>query len=343
MDLSTTYLGLPLRSPVVASASPISHSLDGVRALADAGIGAIVLWSLFEEEVRAQEMEDLYLTEIHEETFSEATDYFPSAPTVAYAGAQPYLRHLERAAALVDVPVIASLNGSTAGGWTAIARSMESAGAAAIELNVYQVPGDVTTPGREVEERHLEILAGVKEAVSVPVAVKLSPYFSSTGAMCVALDRAGADGLVLFNRFLQPEIDTEKLVVRPATGLSSPGEARLPRTWVAILHGRVEASLAATSGVETAADVAAYVLAGADVVMTASALLRHGPAYAAQLTTGLEEWLSRKGFASVEAARGVLAGGDGVEAGAYERAGYVQALREAHGTYGTLRADAPTT
>ncbi len=338
MDLTTTYLGLTLRSPLVASASPLAQTLIGVRELDDAGVGAIVLHSLFEEQIRREEVQDVRMGELHEESFSEARSYFPDAPSVGYGGAAPYLTHLERAVAASSVPVIASLNGSSRGGWTGIARSLESAGAAAIELNVYAVP-DLRVSGAAVEQRHVDILHAVKEVVTVPVAVKLSPWLSSTGATCLELDRAGADGLVLFNRFLQPDIDVERLVVEPAVSLSGAAESRLPRTWIAMLHGRVRGSLAGTTGVETGEDVAKYLLAGADVVMTASALLRHGRPYAAKLRKELEEWLSRKGFGSVSEARGLLAVGPDVELTAYERSGYVTALRRARETYGSLRVD----
>jgi dihydroorotate dehydrogenase (fumarate) len=214
---------------------------------------------------------------------------------------------------------------------------MEFAGAAAIEINPYAVPGDLATPGSAVEKRHLEIVSLVKESVSIPVAVKLSPFFSSTGAMVRALDTAGVDGFVLFNRFLQPDIDIETLQVHPAVTLSTPIEAGIARTWIAILHGQVRASLAATTGVESAQDVIKYLLAGADVVMTASALLRHGPEYAADLLGGLESWLARKGFDSLDRVRGALAVAPGVDAAAYERAGYVSALQRAKETYGDLR------
>lgn len=336
MDLTTRYLGLTLPNPIVASASPVSVSLDGVRRVVDAGAGAVVLYSLFEEQVRAQEVEDLLITESHEESFGEARDYFPSGPSFGHAGATPYLRHLERAAAAVAVPVIGSLNGSTPGGWTSIAASMESAGAAALELNIYAVPGDVGLTGPDVERRHLEILAGVRQAVSIPVAVKLSPYFSATAAVATALDAAGADGLVLFNRFLQPDVDTEAIRVVPGVTLSSPIEARLPRTWIAILRGRVRGSLAATTGVDSAEDVVAYLLAGADVVMTASALLRHGPSHVEVLTRGLESWLERKGYTRLDEMRGLLAARDGTRAAADARAGYVRALQDAQGVYGSL-------
>lgn len=329
MDLTTEYLGLTLRNPLVASASPLSLTLDGVKRLADAGVGAIVLYSLFEEELRREAVETARLLDVGAESFAESLSYFP---TVAEAPGGPvrYLSLLERAVAAVDVPVIASLNGVTPSGWTDYARAMEGAGAAALELNIYYLPGDPRMPGRDVEQRHLDILQRVRDAVALPVAVKLSPHWSSTGEMAVRLDEAGAAGLVLFNRFLQPDVDAETLTVVPRVGLSSPDDARLARTWIALLYGRVSAGLGATTGVETSDDVAKYLLAGADVVMTASALLRHGPEYAELLIDGLVDWMARKGFASVGDLRGLLAVPADGDAAAYERAGYVGALREAN-------------
>jgi len=294
MDLSTSYLGLALRNPLVASASPLSNTLDGVRRLADAGVGAVVLYSLFEEQVRQEAERNARLADAGTESFAESLSYFP-ADADADLGPRRYLSLLERAAATVDIPVIGSLNGVTPAGWTSYARDMQDAGAAAIELNIYYIPGDAHITGREVEQRHIDILLRVKAAVNVPVAVKLSPHFSSTGEMALRLDEAGADGLVLFNRFLQPDIDPETLTVVSGLDLSSPAEARLPRTWIAILHSQVQASLAATTGVDSPADVVTYLLAGADVVMTASALIRHGPEYAAVLLDGLASWMGRKG------------------------------------------------
>jgi len=337
MDLTTTYLGVTLRSPLLASASPVTARLDALRAVADAGVGAVVLPSLFEEQVRQQELADLAMTERHEHAFGEAQTYLPGGPTVDLGGTAPYLRHVERAAETLDIPVIASLNGSTPGGWTGIARSMETAGAAAIELNVYAVPGRTTLTGAQVEARHLDIVSDVVAAVSVPVAVKLSPFFSSTAAIALAIREVGASGLVLFNRFVQPDVDVEALTVHPFPTLSTRDEGRLARTWIALLHGRLGgASLAATTGVEDSADVAAYLLAGADVVMTASALLRHGPAHAADLLTGLEVWAERKGFASLDAVRGALAVGHDADGDRVERAGYVAALTQARSVYGDL-------
>jgi dihydroorotate dehydrogenase (fumarate) len=231
----------------------------------------------------------------------------------------------------VDIPVIGSLNGVTRSGWTSYARAMQDAGAAAIELNIYYIAADPRMTGREVEQRHVDILCQVKDAVTVPVAVKLGPQFSSPGEIALRLDEAGADGLVLFNRFLQPDIDAETLAVLPGVDLSSPAEARLPRTWISLLRRQVRASLAATSGVEGPADVVKYLLAGADVVMTASALIRHGPQHAAALLDGLSDWMARKEYASVSELRGILAVPGGTDQAAYERAGYVRALRGANG------------
>ncbi|MGO9293311.1 MAG: dihydroorotate dehydrogenase-like protein [Streptosporangiaceae bacterium] len=334
MDLATSYLGLALRNPLVASASPLSNTVDGVRRLADAGVGAVVLYSLFEEQVRQEMAENARLAEVGTESFAESLSYFPAeaAEDGAAQDAAPrrYLSLLERAAAAVQVPVIASLNGVTTGGWTSYARAMQDAGAAAIELNIYYIPGDPRISSRDVEQRHIDILGRVKDAVTVPVAVKLSPHFSSTGEMVMRLDQAGADGLVLFNRFLQPDIDPETLAVVPAVNLSSPAEARLPRTWISILRREVRASLAATTGVEDASDVIKYLLAGADVVMTASALIRHGPQHAAILLADLLDWMARKGYASVGELRGKLALPPDTDQAAYERAGYVRAMQAAN-------------
>ena len=342
MDLSTGYLGLPLRNPLVASASPISNTLDGVRQLADAGVGAIVLYSLFEEQLRQEAEQNARLAGVGTDSFAEALSYFP-AETEAEAAEEVtadepnprrYLSLLERAVAAVDIPVIGSINGVTPSGWTSYARAMQDAGAAAIELNIYYIPGDPQTSGRDVEQLHLDILQVVKAAVTVPVAVKLSPHFSSTGEMALRLDKAGADALVLFNRFLQPDIDTESMAAVPGVDLSSPREARLPRTWISILRHQVRGSLAGTTGVEDPADVIKYLLAGADVVMTASALIRHGPEYAAVLLDGLSQWMVRKGYNSVGELRGMLAIPDGADQTGVERAGYVSAMRAANMSQG---------
>jgi dihydroorotate dehydrogenase (fumarate) len=332
MNLTTNYLGLTLSNPLVASAGPLSRTISGIQHLADAGVGAIVLPSLFEEQVRREAELDARLAETGTESFAESLSYLP-APDGA-GGPRRYLDLLGRAATTVSVPVIASLNGVTAGGWTDYATAMQEAGAAAIELNVYYLPADPRMPGRDVEQRYVDILTTVKAAVTIPVAVKLGPFFSSTGEVAVRLDRAGANGLVLFNRFMQTDIDPETLTVSTGLKLSNPAEAALPRSWIARLRGLVGASLAASTGVETADDVAAYLLAGADVVMTTSSLLRHGPTHAAVLIDELTEWLKRKGFTSVDEARGLLAVQAGDHGSVFDRGGYLTAIQEATRTYG---------
>jgi dihydroorotate dehydrogenase (fumarate) len=329
MDLTTRYMGLTLRNPLVASPSPLSQTVDGIKRLADAGVGAVVLYSLFEEQLHRESEENARLVDAGAESFAESLSYFPDAAEDE-PGPRRYLSLLERATAAVEVPVIGSLNGVTPGGWTDYARAMQDAGAAAIELNIYYLPGDTQISGRDVEQRHVDVLAQVKDAVSVPVAVKFGPHFSSTGEMALRLDEAGADALVLFNRFLQPDIDPELLAVVPRVDFSSPADARLARTWIALLYGRVRAALAATTGVETSADVAKYLLAGADVVMTASALLRYGPEHATVMLDELTDWMERKGFTTVDDLRGLLAVPAGTDEAVYERASYVGALREAN-------------
>ena len=328
-ELATDYMGLELSNPLVASPSPLSYTFDGVQRLAASGVGAIVLYSLFEEELRDRQTRIAELVDAPAESFAEALDYVP-AVTKDDPGPRAYLSLLERAAAGLEVPVIGSLNGVTPAGWTDYARQMQDAGAAAIELNIWHLPADPHLSGREVEQRHVDVLERVKAEVTVPVAVKLSPYFSSIGEIALRLDQAGADALVLFNRFLQPDIDPEELLVLPRVNLSAPADGRLPRAWIALLSGQVRASLAATSGVEVSADVARYLLAGADVVMTTSALLRHGPAYAAELLDGLSSWMTRKGFTRLDELRGMLAVPADGDPGEFERAGYVKAMRAAN-------------
>lgn len=327
MDLTTVYLGLELRNPVVASAGPFGHSVDGVARLADGGVGAVVLASLFEEQVE------------RETDGRSPRSHSVDVPHAAgHHSARDYLDLTEKAAGTVEVPVIASLNGCTTGGWTSYATALENAGASAIELNLYFPQADPLTPGWEVEQRHVEVLTTVKAAVTVPIAVKISPYLSSPGDVALRLDQVGADGLVLFNRFMQAGIDPETLRVDAGFELSRPADAALARSWIARLHGRVRASLAASTGVEDGRDVAAYLLAGADVVMTTSALLRHGPEHAETLVSGLTGWMRRKGFESLGQVRGKLAepvaslGFGGYEARS-DRTGYLMALDQATAKY----------
>jgi dihydroorotate dehydrogenase (fumarate) len=319
MDLATDYLGLRLRNPLIASASPLSQTVEGIRRLADAGIGAVVLYSLFEEQLGDGPISDDH------PSASEGRD---GPQRAEHLSPREYLALLEQARSAVDVPVIGSLNGATAGGWVRHARAMQDAGASAIELNVYWIPG-VGVSASEVETRHVDVLSGVKAAVSVPVAVKLSPFFIASGEVALRLDAAGADGLVLFNRFLHPDIDPDTLRLVPTLELSSPAEARLARTWISLLRQRVQGSLGATTGVEDTADVAGYLLAGADAVMTASALLRHGVGHVGTLLAGLHEWMTWKGFDSVDSVRGMLSVPADTDPAAYARAGYVSVLEAA--------------
>lgn len=335
-DLAITYLGLELAHPVIASAGPLTQSVDAVAALAEGGAAAIVLHSLFEEQLRAEANRDAALLDAHEERFPEAQDFFPDVAVTTRSAGYGYLRLVERAAAAVGVPVIASLNGSDLGGWVEFAKDIESAGAAALELNIYFVPGDVRTTGDLVLKRHLEIVSAVSSAVSLPVSVKMSPYFSSPGNAALQLLEAGASGLVLFNRWLQPDVNTETLGMDAAFELSTPHEGRLPRTWLAALRHRTDASLAGSTGVETADDVVKYLLAGADAVMTTASLIRNGPHHVITLVAGLEAWLERKGFASVAEARGLLALPADGDPDAAERGGYVAAIQAAKARYGTL-------
>ena len=333
MDLSTKYLGLDLRNPLVASAGPLTSTADGVRQLADAGVGAVVLPSLFEEQLRHQADQDSWLASAGTESFPEALSYLPDTTFDHWPHRYLHLIEQATAAAGPGVPVIASLNGVSTGGWTDYATAMQEAGAAAIELNIYYLPGDPLIPARDAERRYTEILISVKAAVRIPVAVKIGPYFSSPGEMATLLDRVGADGLVLFNRFMQTDIDPETFTVSTGFRLSSPGEASLPRAWIRLLRGKVRCSLAATTGVETPADVAAYLLAGADVTMTTSALLRHGPGYAAHLLDGLAAWMHRKGFATVTDLRGLLSAEAGLAVPG--RTGYLSSIEQATHAFGS--------
>lgn len=334
---STTYLGLELRNPLVASAGPLTQSVDQVKKLADTGLGAVVLHSMFAERLQREAAFDADLEESFSESFAEATSYFPA--TVLDADPmRGYLSLVERSAEAVDIPLIASLNAAEVGSWSQYAQRLVDAGAAAIECNIYLVPGDVSLTGADVEARHLEIVSAVTSAVQVPVSVKLSPFFSSVGNFALQVIDAGASGLVLFNRFLQPRVQVPALAVVPGVELSTSADGHVARTWIATLRNQTSASLAASSGVETAEDVIAYLLAGADVVMTTSALVRHGVGYAEKLIAGVAEWTAGRGFGSVSHFRGNLAVPSEIEGNAYARSGYVAALEKAQATYGSLSA-----
>ncbi len=325
MDLRTTYMGIELAHPIVASASPLSQTLDGVRQLEDGGAAAIVLFSLFEEQIRQENAALERLLVQGAEHHSEALSYFPDVGNYR-AGPEEYLQLIHQASEACDVPIIASLNGVSDSGWTSYAKQMQQAGARAIELNIFYIPADVTTSGRAVEERYVRIVREVHEAVDIPVAVKLNPFFSATGEMAKRLAEAGADGLVLFNRFYQPDFDLERLEVVPNLELSSPNEIRLPLLWIALLYGRVQASLAATSGVSSHLEIVKYLLAGADVAMTTSALLRRGVDYLGSLKRDLATWLDKRGYTSVTQMKGSMSQQNVADPAAFERANYIKVL-----------------
>ena len=327
MSLATRYLGLQLAHPIVAAASPLTATLDGMRRLEDAGAAAVVMASLYEEQIRAEDTAYALYTEHGSNSQAEAGSYFPELPDYD-SGVSGHLETLRRASEALDIPVIASLNGTTAEGWIGHARALEQAGAAAIELNVYSIPVDPAVSGAEVERRTLEIVRQVAATVPIPVAIKLAPYFSSMPHMAAELVRAGADGLVLFNRFYAPDIDLATLRVTRSLPLSTAAELPLSLVWIALLSRRVACSLAASRGVETEVEVVKYLLAGADVVMTASALLRHGPQHLATMRDGLERWLGANGFDSVDAIRGLKDATHVENVDALLRAQYVAALTE---------------
>ncbi len=325
MDLSTTYMGLSLKHPLVASASPLSGTLDGIRRLEDAGAAAVVMFSLFEEQIRHENAAFAHLMEAGTESFAEALSYFPPVDDY-HVGPDRYLELLQRGAQACDIPVIASLNGVTSEGWIDYAKLLQGAGAKGIELNVFYIPADLAESGTAVEQRYVDILTAVKAAVTIPVAVKLSPFFSSPGNMAKRLEAVGADALVLFNRFYQPDFDLEKLDVMPNLQLSAPEEIRLPLLWIAILHGRLGCSLGATTGVHSAEEVVKYLMAGADAVMSTSSLLKNGPKHIGSLVEGLRIWMEKRKYVSVSEMKGSMSQRHVADPTAFERANYIRIL-----------------
>jgi dihydroorotate dehydrogenase (fumarate) len=324
-DLSTRYLGLALRSPLVASASPLTGGMESLRRLDRAGVGAVVLPSLFEEQLEHEALEIDRMLSTVSESFVEATGFFPDLDDYD-TGPERHLELVAAARAELAVPVIASLNGTSIGGWLRYASLLADAGADALELNVYSVAADPHRPGAELEAELVDLVCAVVDAVDVPVAVKLSPYWSSLAHLATRLDAAGAEGLVLFNRFYQPDLDLETLAAVPHLVLSTSHELRLPLRWIGLLHGRVGTSLAATSGVHTWADVAKVLLAGADVAMMASALLQSGPEVVGELERGLRDWMVEAGYSSVEQLKGSAAASTGPDPSGFERANYRHTL-----------------
>ena len=340
MDLSTTYLGLELRSPLVASSGPLTGRVETLRQLADAGIAAVVLPSLFEEQVVHDELQTSELFGLGAGGNPEATSYFPDLADVESV-ADRYLRHVEEAKAALDVPVVASLNGGSPGGWVRYARLLEEAGADAIELNLYRVAADPDVSGAQVEAEELGLVASVRDVVDVPVAVKVGPYYSAFAHMAGRLVEAGADGLVLFNRFYQPDIDPMSRRVVPALELSSPSELRLPLRWTALLHGRIDASLALTTGIHAGLDAARAILAGSDVAMMTSALLRHGPSHVRTVEDGLVAWAREFGATSIGQLRGSASQQHVRDPEAFERANYVGGLVDYANSFSSSRGSGP--
>lgn len=325
MDLTTDYLGLKLRTPLVCSASPLSETLDGVKKMEDAGASAVVLSSLFEEQL-TQDRDQLikHLTE-HTNTFAEAQTFFPAVRDFHW-GPEDYLNHIRKAKKAVKIPVIGSLNGTSLGGWTNYAQEIQKAGADAIELNIYSIPTNPSVSGAEVEQTHIEILKAVRKVVSIPVAVKIGPFYSNVAVMAKSLDDAGAAALVLFNRFYQPDFDLDKLEVRPNLLLSTPQALRLPLHWTAVLHGRIKADIAATSGVHSAGDALKLLMAGANVTMLCSALYKFGVEHIRAMETELARWMEEREYKSVSQMRGSMSQLKCSDPSAFERQQYIRTL-----------------
>jgi dihydroorotate dehydrogenase (fumarate) len=325
-DLGTSYLGLDLRTPLVLSACPLSESLDTIRRAEDAGVGAVVLPSLFEEQLTIESQDLDHHLSRHAYSVAEALTYFPE-PAAFAMGPDAYLEHVRRAKAAVGVPVIASLNGVSSGGWIEYARAIEQAGADALELNVYFVPTDPFVAGSAVEQMYLDLVRDVRRHIGIPLAVKLPHFFSSIANMAHQLDLTGVDALVLFNRFYQPDFDLERLEVVPNLTLSNPAELRLRLRWVAILFGHVEADLAVTGGVHGAEDVLKAMMAGAAVAMMASALLKRGVEHVGMVLQDLRRWMEEREYASIRQMQGSMSQQHVAEPAAFERANYLKVLR----------------
>jgi dihydroorotate dehydrogenase (fumarate) len=325
MNLKTTYLGLKLRTPLVVSASPLSESLDNIKRLEDAGASAIVLYSLFEEQIRYERYELHWHTTEGTESYPEALSYLPD-PHELSVGPEAYLQHIARAKAAVTIPIIASLNGSTPGGWTSFAKQIQQAGADALELNLYSVPTDTEIVGADLEKQFIDVLKAVKGEVTIPVAVKLSPFFTNLANMAKRFDEGGANGLVLFNRFYQPDIELESLEVVPNVMFSTPMALRLPMRWIAILYDRVSASLAATSGLHRGTDALKMLMAGADVAMLCSVLMRHGIDRLRAIEEEMVNWMREHEYESVEQLKGSLSHKNCPDPSAFERAQYMRAV-----------------
>lgn len=332
MDLSTTYLGLKLKNPLVPSASPLSKDIDSIKKLEDAGASAIVMYSLFEEQIAFEAAElDHFLTRGTEQ-FAEALTYFPEEDDYNL-GPEEYLEHIRKAKESTDIPIIASLNGVSKGGWIEYAKKMQDAGADALELNVYFVATNPDQPGQEIEDLYREIAKAVKTKVSIPVSIKLSPSFSSISNMVSTLDKDGVDGFVMFNRFYQPDLDLQSLEVKPGVVLSSSNDLRIPLRWIAIMYDRIKGSMAGSTGVHTAQDVIKLIMAGADVAQMCAVLLNNGPGYLSTILSDMEKWMQENGYDSIAAMKGSMSQKSVAEPAAFERANYMKALGDYSRSY----------
>jgi dihydroorotate dehydrogenase (fumarate) len=326
MDLSTSYLGLNLKNPIVPSASPMSRTIGSVRLMEDYGASAIVLYSIFEEQIRHESKELYHHLTVHAESYAEATSYFPEAHEY-HTGPDEYLNHIRKLKDAVSIPIIGSINGVTDGGWVEYAKLIQQAGADALELNIYYIPTDANMTGNDIEQSYLDVVKDVRNQVSIPVAVKLSPYFTSLANVAQRLDKIGVNGLVLFNRFYQPDINLDTLSVEPGVVLSSSDSLRLPLRWIAILHKKIKADLAATTGVHTSEDVLKLIMAGANVTMMCSALLRHGPKKIREVLTGVQQWMVEHEYESFNDMRGSMSHKSVADPSSFERANYMKALQ----------------
>lgn len=325
MDFLTNYLGLELKNPIIPSASPLSKDIGKIKLMEDAGAAAIVMYSLFEEQIEHDQMEQFYHTTIHNESFAEALTYFPE--TFNYnIGPEEYLEHIRKAKEAVKIPIIGSLNGSSPGGWTEYAKKIEQAGADALELNIYLLATDFNKSSYDIEKIYIDVLKSVKSTISIPVVMKISPYFSSLAGFAKQLDEAGADGLLLFNRFYQPDIDLENLEVVPNVLLSNPQSMRLPLRWIAILYGKIRADLAATSGIQNAEDVIKMMMVGAKVTQVFAALHLYGINFITKILQDMESWMIAHEYDSLEMMRGSMSHRSVANPAAFERANYMKAL-----------------
>ncbi len=326
--LTTTYLGMKLRSPIVVSACTLSEDVDNIVRMEDAGAGAVVMFSMFEEQIRKEEEQMKSIVRSTSNVFAEASDYFPDMDEY-HVATYNYLETIRKAKQRVHIPIIGSLNGITPQGWIDYGQQLEQAGADALEINIFYIPADVRLSGAEVEQRYIDIIRLLKKTVKIPIAVKMNPYFSAMGHMALQMQEAGADGLVLFNRFYQPDYDIHQLKVVHDMAYSEATEIRLPLLWIAILSGQLNASLAATTGVQSAREVIKYLLAGADVTMTASALYKNGISYITTMERVLLQWMESMGFESLDYFRGSMNQSNVSDPTAYERANYIRILEGA--------------